>query len=127
MEGEIRGVQETVPPTRRPSEQDAERPIAGRLGQGFAYLSCGSKGHGDARILGKNSERPGKEYPVADWWIGRPSQIQQDELDLRRRRRVLSKSVSRAQRALRRAGTCHGRDRQWHDAFQTPRLQRHFL
>src|SRR5713226_8137388 len=103
MEGEIRGVQETVPPTRRPSEQDAERPIAGRLGQGFAYLSCGSKGHGDARILGKNSERPGQEYPLVDWRIGGPGQIQQDKFDLRRCGRVLPESVSLAKCAFRRA------------------------
>src|SRR3989442_13830506 len=114
MEDKIRRVQETVSPTRRSTEQNAERPIAGRVGRGFAELSCRSEGHGNARILGKNSQRPGEEYPLADGRLRGPAQIQQNEPDLRWCGRVLSKSVSRAQRPLRRTGTCHACDSDWH-------------
>src|SRR6266851_829261 len=127
MEIKIRGVQETVSAASRSTEQDADRPIAGRLGKGFAELPRRSEGHGDARILGKNVECPGEEYPLAGWRLGRPGQIQQDQPDVRRRGRFLPQSVSRAQRPLRRAGTCHGRDRERHDAFEAARLQRHVL
>src|SRR6266478_9282784 len=122
MECEIRGVQEAVSTARRSTEQDAARPIAGRLGQRFADLSCRSKGHGDARIVWKDSKRPGKKYPLADWRLGGPGQIQQDKFDIRRRGRLLPKSVSRAQHSLRRAGTCHGCGRQWHDAIEIARV-----
>ena len=82
VECKIRGVQETVSAAGRTTEQDAERPIAGRLGQRLAELRRRSEGHGDARILRKNAERAGEEYPVADWRIGGPGQIQQDEPDV---------------------------------------------
>src|SRR6266513_4175279 len=77
VERKVRGVQETISAARRSAEQDAERPIARRLGQRLAELPCRSKGHGDARVLRKNAERPSEEYPLAGWRIGRPGQVQQ--------------------------------------------------
>src|SRR5205807_1685532 len=97
------------------------------MGQRLAELSRRSEGHGNARVLRKNSERPGEEYPVADWRIGRPGQIQQDEPDLRWSGRFLPESISRAQHPLRRAGTCHGCDRERHDFDETPGVQRNVL
>jgi len=44
-------VQETVSAASRSTEPNAERPIAGRMGQGFAELPRRSKRNGDARIL----------------------------------------------------------------------------
>src|SRR6266436_2058959 len=127
MEGEIRGVQETVSAASRSVEQNGDSPTAGRLGQGSPKLSRRPKGYGHSRIFRKNSQRAGEKYPLADRRIGGPGKIQQDQFDIRRRGRFLSKSVSRSQHPLWCAGTCHGRDREWDDALETARIQRNFF
>src|SRR5260370_18210293 len=127
MEGEIRGVQETVSAASRSVEQNAGPPTAGRLGQDSPKLSRRPKGYGHSRIFRKNSQRAGEKYPLADRRIGGPGKIQQDQFDIRRRWRFLSKSVSRSQHRLWWAGTRHGRDRKWDDSLEIARIQRDIL
>ena len=96
MEQALRGVLEEIPGSRRPAEQHAESRASRRLGQESPRLSRRPQRHGHARKLRQSAERAGAEYSVADRRLGGPRQIQQDQSDLRRRRRFLPRRNSRA-------------------------------
>src|SRR5207245_32372 len=107
-----------------PHKQDSSDAHGEPLGEGCAQLHCRCQRDGDARFVGENSERAGEKHSVADRRLRRSGPLEQNEPDVRWRGRLLRGPVWRTQLAFRRARTCHGRHREWHDLVKAACFQR---
>ena len=88
---------------------DAAARTAGRLGPQSPGLPGRPEGHRGARGLGQGAERARAEHPVVPRRLGRPRPVEQDDADVRGRRRFPGRQPGRQEPALRHPRARDGR------------------
>ena len=86
-----------------------------------------SEGHRRARSLGQSAERACAEHSLAPGRLGGSGTIEQDDSDVRGRRRFPGRQPGREEPAFRRSRARHGSHRERTRALQAPALRRDLL
>ena len=108
-------------------DQMQRRELPKGLGPQPAELQGRSQGHRRPRRLGRGAERARPEHSLVPRRLGGPRLVEQDDAEVRRRRRLRARQPRRPQFPFRHPRARHGGDRERDVALQAPSLRRDLL